>query len=69
MILFSKLYLTSLYSGALAAVKFGQLVNNNLCRDIAKHLGVHQAFMLEALHSLVNHFDPKMYSYTFTGIK
>ena len=65
-ILFSKLYLTSLYLGTLAAVKLEQLGNKILCKDIAKLSGVHQTFM--ALQSLVKHFAQKMYSYTFTGI-
>ena len=67
-ILFSKLHLISLYLGALATVKWEHLVNKLLCRDIAKLLGVHQTFMVEAWHRLVNPFAPKMYSYTFTGI-
>ena len=67
-ILFSKLYLTSLYLGTLPAVKLEQLVNKILFKDIAKLSGVHQAFMVEALHSLVKNFAPKMHNYTFTGI-
>ena len=54
--------------GTVADVKFEQLLNKVLGKDIAKLLGLHQTFMVEPLHSLVNHFAPKMYSYTFTGI-
>ena len=66
-ILFSDFYLTSLSLGTLAAVKLDQLANKIMFRDIAKLSGVHQTFMVEALHSLVNHFAPKMYSNTSTG--
>ena len=65
----SKLYLISLSLGSLAAPKLEQLVNDKtMCKDIAKLSGVHQTFMIEAFHSLVNHFGPKMYSYTITAM-
>ena len=60
--------MASLYIGTLAAIKFEQLVNKILWKVLAQLSGVHQTFMVEALHSLVNYFTPKMYSYTFTGI-
>ena len=46
------------------------LVNNKiLCKDIAMLSGEHQTFKLEAFHSLVNQFAPKMYVYSYSGMQ
>ena len=49
-------------------MKFEQLVNKIMFKDIVKLSRVHQTFVAEACHSIGNYLAPKMYSYTLTGI-
>lgn len=58
-----------LCSGSASAVKLEAVVNDkSLCKDIAKLSGQHQTCRLEAFHSLIIQFAPKMYIFSFIGM-
>ncbi|KAM9364116.1 uncharacterized protein KZ484_010411 isoform 1-T1 [Pholidichthys leucotaenia] len=52
-----------------AAIKLECLVHNpSLCRDIKKLSGSYQTSQIEAFHSLVTQFAPKMYGFSYLGM-
>ena len=57
-------------AGTAAAIELEALVTNKmLSKDIAKLSGEHQTFRVEAFHSFVNHFAPKMYVYSYMSMQ
>lgn len=59
----------SCFEGSLSAVKLEKLVRDKrLSKDIAKLSGEHQTSKVEAFHSLIIQFAPKMYVYSYTGM-
>lgn len=62
-------YLSSVL-GTKAAVKLEELASApSLLKDVGKLSGDLQTWSLEAYHSLVNQFAPKMCAYSYEGMK
>lgn len=57
------------FSGTSTAVKLEAVVQNKaLCKNVAMLSGEYQTFRLEAFHSLIIQFAPKMYVFSYTGM-
>ncbi|XP_070561301.1 uncharacterized protein [Ptychodera flava] len=44
------------------------VTNKTLCKDVRNLSPRYQTYSLESFHSLVNHFAPKMYSFSYHGL-
>ncbi|KAF3847116.1 hypothetical protein F7725_020144 [Dissostichus mawsoni] len=44
------------------------LCNTRLCNYIKRQSPGHQTSMVEGFHSLVNHFTPKMFAFSYSGM-
>ena len=58
-----------IFIGSKASVKLSKIIGSPfLFTDVKKLSSDFQTSNIEAFHSVVNHFAPKMFSFTFEGI-
>ena len=64
------MYLFDINSGTKALVKVEEMINKTrLCNDVKKLSSMYQTSDLESFHSVINHFAPKMYAFSFHGME
>lgn len=64
-----KVFLFAIMTGSKAAVKLEDiLMSKYVLKDIRQLSSTFQTSSIEAFHSLLNHFSPKMFGFSYMGV-